>query len=63
MSLVSVFLLIALPALAKIDPANIMGMWLFNEGKGGTATDSSKQGNDGEIHGAKWVDGKFGKAP
>ena len=21
-----------------------------------------KQGNDGEIHGAKWVDGKFGKA-
>lgn len=55
-------LLIALPGFAKIDPATIMGMWLFDEGKGGVATDSSDQGNDGEIHGAKWVDGKFGKA-
>ena len=35
-SFVAVFLLIALPGFAKIDPANIMGMWLFNEGKGGT---------------------------
>ena len=33
-SFVAVFLLIALPGFAKIDPANIMGMWLFNEGKG-----------------------------
>ena len=61
-SFMAVFLFIALPSLAKIDPANIMGMWLFDEGKGGTAIDASKQGNDGEIHGAKWVDGKFGKA-
>ena len=58
----AVYLLIALPSFADIDPENIMGMWLFDEGKGGVATDSSKQGNDGEIHGAKWVDGKFGKA-
>ncbi len=56
------FLLIALPSLADIDPKNITGMWLFDEGKGGVATDSSEHGNDGEIHGAKWVDGKFGKA-
>ena len=61
-SLVGIFLLIALPGLAKINPDNITGMWLFNEGKGGTAKDSSGNGNDGEIHGAKWVDGKFGKA-
>ena len=61
-ALMSIFLLITLPSFAKIDPANIMGMWLFNEGKGGTATDSSEHGNDGEIHDAKWVDGKFGKA-
>ena len=61
-ALMGIFLLITLPSLAKIDPANIMGMWLFDEGKGGTATDASKQANDGEIHGAKWVDGKFGKA-
>ena len=39
-SFVAVFFFIALPSFAKIDPANIMGMWLFNEGKGGTATDS-----------------------
>ncbi len=61
-SLMAVFLLIVLPALADIDSKNIMGMWLFDEGKGGVATDSSEQENDGDIHGAKWVDGKFGKA-
>lgn len=61
-SLMAVFLLVILPGSADIDPENIMGMWLFDEGKGGVATDSSEQGNDGEIHGAKWVDGKFGKA-
>ena len=61
-SFMAVFLLIALPSLAEIDPESITGMWLFDEGKGGTAADSSENGNDGEIHGAKWVDGKFGKA-
>ena len=61
-SFMAIFLLIALPVLADIDPKNIMGMWLLDEGKGGIATDLSEQGNDGEIHGAKWVDGKFGKA-
>ena len=61
-SFMAVFLLIALPSLAEIDPESITGMWLFDEGKGGTAADSSGNGNDGEIHGAKWVDGKFGKA-
>ena len=61
-SFMAVFLLIALPSLAEIDPESITGMWLFDEGKGGVATDSSGNGNDGEIHGAKWVDGKFGKA-
>ena len=61
-SFMAIFFLVALPSFADIDPENIMGMWLFDEGKGGVATDSSEQGNDGEIHGAKWVDGKFGKA-
>ena len=56
------FWLIAPHTSANIDSKNIMGMWLFDEGKGDIATDSSDQGNDGEIHGAKWVDGKFGKA-
>ena len=61
-SLIGAFLLIALPSLANIDSENITGMWLFNEGEGAVATDSSNYGNDGEIHGAKWVDGQFGKA-
>lgn len=60
-SLIAIWL-IAPHTSANIDSKNIMGMWLFDEGKGNTATDSSEQGNDGEIHGAKWVDGKFGKA-
>lgn len=48
---------------AAIDPDTIMGMWLFNEGAGNTAKDSSENGNDGKIQGGvKWVDGKFGKA-
>ena len=59
---IAVFLLVATHGFAKIDPESITGMWLFDEGKGGVATDSSGNGNDGEIHGAKWVDGKFGKA-
>lgn len=49
---------------AKIDPGVIVGIWLFNEGKGEIITDSSGNGHDGEIQGkdVKGVDGKFGKA-
>jgi hypothetical protein len=47
---------------AKIDPGTALGLWFFDEGKGDTAKDSSKNGNDGEIVDAKWADGKFGKA-
>ena len=48
---------------AKIDPKSIVGIWLFDEGSGDTAKDSSGNGNDGELmNGPKWVDGKFGKA-
>ena len=44
LALIGIFLLITLPSLAKIDPENIMGLWLFEDGTGGTATDSSKTG-------------------
>ena len=47
---------------AKIDPDTALGIWFFDEGKGGTAKDSSKNGNDGEIVGAKWDTGKYGEA-
>lgn len=30
-----------------------VGIWLFDAGKGGTATDTSGNGNDGTISGAK----------
>ncbi len=41
---------------------NITGLWLFDNGEGTVAADSTGNGNDGTIHGASWVDGKFGKA-
>ena len=48
---------------AKIDPKAIVSLWLFNEGKGKAAKDSSGHGIDGKLVGdPKWVDGKFGKA-
>ena len=46
---------------ADIDPDSLMGMWLFDHGNGDTVTDSSANGNDGEIVDAKRVDGKTGK--
>jgi hypothetical protein len=47
---------------AEIDFADCVGMWLFDEGNGNKAEDSSGTGNDGSIEGgAKWVNGKFGK--
>lgn len=45
----------------EIDPESIMGMWLFDQGKGGTVKDTSGNGNDGDIVDAERVDGKDGK--
>jgi len=48
---------------AKIDPKTCIALWLFDEGKGDTATDSSGNKNDGTLkNNPKWIDGKFGKA-
>lgn len=42
---------------------DVIGLWLFDEGKGDIAKDSSKNKNDGKlIDNPTWVDGKFGKA-
>ena len=47
---------------AEIDFKTCVGMWLFDEGRGDEAEDSSGTDNNGTIEGgAKWVDGKFGK--
>ena len=40
----------------------VVGVWLFDEGSGDQAGDSSDSGNDGDFQGKpKWVKGKFGK--
>jgi hypothetical protein len=40
-----------------------VGIWLFDEGSGDIARDSSGKGNDATlVNSPAWVDGKFGKA-
>ena len=48
--------------IAEIDPETAVGVWLFDEGGGNTTKDTSGKDHDGSINGAKWKDGKFGKA-
>jgi len=47
---------------AMIDPKIIVGLWLFDEGNGNIAADSSGNKNNGVIKNAKWTNGKIGKA-
>lgn len=54
---VVLFSLLTTQSYAKIDPDNVVGMWLFDEGEGDTAEDSSGNKNDGTLNGPKWVDG------
>ena len=67
-------LMVAVPIYAKLDPADIIAIWLFDEGEGDTVRDASNNphGMHGTLEGGwrgadpgqrpKWVDGKFGKA-
>jgi len=54
-------LLLAGQSYALIDPESATVVWLFDDGAGKTAKDSSENGNDGELNGPKWADGQFGK--
>ncbi len=48
---------------AKVDAKSIVGLWLFDDGKGDTAKDSSGNGNDAKIvNGVKWATGQIGGA-
>lgn len=48
---------------AKFNKTDIVGIWLFDEGKGNIVGDSSGNGNDGTIIGtAIWEKGNFGNA-
>lgn len=56
-------LLIASISHAELDMSNVTGLWLFDEGSGDVATDSSDSGLDAALMGSpKWVSGKFGGA-
>jgi len=61
-SLILISLMSAFQSYARIDLETCVGMWLFDEGSGNVAKDSSGKGEDGKINGATWVNGKFGKA-
>lgn len=51
------------PSQAKIDPKEIIAVWLFDEGSGKTIKDSEGQGINGAVMGdAKWANGIRGKA-
>ena len=55
-------LLLPFLCLAEVGLEDAIGVWLFDEGKGEVAKDSSANGNHGElIGGPKWVKGKFGQ--
>ena len=49
---------------ADFDPETVVGSWLFDEGKGNIAADSSENGNDGKLENdPKWTNnGKFESA-
>ena len=48
---------------AEIDPSSVVGIWLFDDGAGDMAMDSSGNNNHGTIVNAPiWVDGRFGGA-
>ena len=63
-SLVVLSLVFAGISTAEFDLKTVAGMWLFDEGKGNTAADSSENGNDGKFENdPKWTnDGKFESA-
>lgn len=55
--------LLAASAYAAIDSSTIAGAWLFDEGAGDMAGDSSGNGNDGAFDGGvEWVDGPGGNS-
>lgn len=60
----AIFLCILMLASANYNASaqKLVGLWMFDEGKGNVVKDASGNGNDGEVKGAKWVNGKYGKA-
>lgn len=62
-SLFIVGLILTGQSFAKLDLKNAAGIWLFDEGKGEVAKDTSDNGNDGTLmNDPKWVKGQVGSA-
>jgi len=59
LSLIICFCLISL---VNASDEGLVAYYSFDEGEGNVLHDLSGNGNDGTIYGAKWVDGKYGKA-
>ena len=56
-------LLTVSPALARIEMNTVTGLWLFDEGSGNLAADSSDSALDATLEGnPAWVNGVFGSA-
>jgi len=51
--------ILALLLVCSATHAEVKALWLFDEGSGNTVTDSSGNGCDGKIEGAKYVSGKY----
>ena len=61
--LLSVCLFAVSSAQAEIELSTLTGLWLFDEGSGNIAVDSSDSGLDAKIEGSPaWVNGVFGSA-
>ncbi len=62
-SFIIIILMFAGQSYADVDPETIVGIWLFDEGTGDVAIDSSGNGNDGTLNGPEWTnESKFGGA-
>jgi PKD repeat protein len=49
-------------AISVLDPSGLVASFAFDEGSGGSVSDSSGNGNNGTIAAASWGAGKFGSA-
>lgn len=46
----------------KPEESSLVAHWKFDQSEGNTITDASKKGNQGELHGSTWTEGKLGQA-
>jgi hypothetical protein len=61
--LILIYFVITGVSFADIPQTALVGAWLFDEGNGQAARDTTgKSGSGALMNGAKWVDGKSGKA-